>query len=139
MLVTAAGLAGKAVAVTVPPAWEVVPAVIAQEQWIVAAAVARAEAVLSKALAAVAAPQPAPARAAARVGEVSVVAVAAPEEVVVDEVAEEAAAGVGKASQIPLSGTIGAMVRFQMTDLIGVARVGRARECIDGGFNGYAT
>jgi hypothetical protein len=106
VLVIVGALAGKAVAVTVLPAWEVVPAVIAPQQWTVAAAVARvAAAVLSKALAAAVAQQPAPARAAARVGEV-VAAVPGAAAVVVDA-AEEAAAVVGKASQIPLSGTIG--------------------------------
>ena len=104
-------------------AGKAVPAAIVPQQWTVAAAVARvAAAVLSKALAAVAAPQPAPARAAARVGEVSVVAVAAPEEeVVVDVAAEEAAAGVGRESQIPLSGTIGSWLGFQVSGLMGVA------------------
>jgi hypothetical protein len=66
----------------------------APEHRTVAAAVARvAAAVLSKALAVVAAPQPAPARAAARVGEV---VAALPEEEVVVDVAEEAGGGVGK-------------------------------------------
>ena len=105
-------------------AWEVVPAVIAPEQRIAAAVARVAEAVLSKALAAVAAPQPAPARAAARVGEVSVVAVAAPEEEVVEDVVEEAAAGVGKASQIPLSGTIGARFDLRCQDSIRLAPLG---------------
>jgi hypothetical protein len=51
-----------------------------------------------------------------------VVAVAAPEEeVVVDVAAEEAAAGVGRESQIPLSGTIGSWLGFQVSGLMGVA------------------
>jgi hypothetical protein len=54
-----------------------------------------------------------------------VVAVAAPEEeVVVDVAAEEAAAGVGRASQIPLSGTIGARFDFRRQDSIRLAPLG---------------
>ena len=121
MLVIAGGLAGKALMVAVLPPWEAVPAVIAPEQWTVAAALARVlAAVLSKALAAVAAPHSAPARAAARVGEVLVVA--APEAEVVVGVAEEAVAGVGKRWQIPLRGTIGPRFDFRGRVLIGVAR-----------------
>ena len=100
------GLAGKAVAVTVLPAWEAVPAVIAPEQWIAAAVARVAAAVLFKVLAAVAAPQPAPARGAPRAGGVSAVAVAAPEAEVV-HAAEEAVGDVGETSHIPLSGKPG--------------------------------
>jgi hypothetical protein len=111
VLVIVGASAGKAVAVTVLPAWEAVPAVIAPEQWTVAAALARlAAAVLSKALAAVAAPHPAPARVAARVGEVSVVVAAPEEEVVVVDAAEAAAGGVGKHRRFRENANTGYMV-----------------------------